>query len=277
MFKNFKRVQYVFNLKNRVFKMNYNYPGTFFRLCILGGLFIFLMLCSFKNPLVYQKDKEGFIKIFDGKSLKNWEGDSTYWRVENGAIVGEVTSATLLKRNSFLIWRGGCPDNFELKVEYRISGKGNSGINYRSEDVKGNPYALKGYQADIDGQNQYTGQNYEERGRCIVAFRGQKVMLPNVKEEVSSLVKNNVWTATIVTGVLGNIDSLKEHINDGWNEYHLIVKGNHLQHFINGVLMSDVTDDDKANRKFSGLLGVQVHVGPPMKVEYRNFRIRNLK
>ena len=255
----------------------YNYFRPLIRLCFLYGLFLFFILNSFKTPLLAQRNNVGFIKIFDGKSLNGWEGDSTYWRVENGEIVGEVTPATLLKKNTFLIWRGGITGDFELKAEYRISKNGNSGINYRSEEVKDLPYALKGYQADIDGQNQYTGQNYEERGRCIVAFRGQKVMLPNVKESIPSLVKNNVWTASVVKAALGDIDSLKEHINDGWNDCHLIVKGNHLQHFINGVLMSDVTDNDPVNRKFSGLLGVQVHVGPPMKVEYRNFMLKKLK
>ena len=86
-----------------------------------------------------------------------------------------------------------------------------------------------------------------------------------------------MWTASVVTDSLGNMDSLKRHINEGWNECHLIVKGKRMQHFINGALMSDVTDNDIVNRKFSGLLGVQVHVGPPMKVEYRNFRLKELK
>ena len=70
--------------------------------------------------------------LFDGKTLNGWDGDPTYWRVENGNIVGEVTPANLLKRNSFLIWRGGTVGNFELVVEYRVSAKGHSGINYRS-------------------------------------------------------------------------------------------------------------------------------------------------
>ena len=128
-------------------------------------------------------------QIFDGKTLNGWEGDSTYWRAENGEIVGEITAATLVKHNTFLIWRGGVTTNFELKVEYRISENGNSGINYRSEEVKDVPYALKGYQSDIDGKNQYTGQNYEERGRCIIAFRGQKVMLPNVTGSIEIACK----------------------------------------------------------------------------------------
>ena len=251
--------------------------AIFFSLCSVYGLLLALIIFSFTTPDPKQPDKDGFTQIFDGKTLNGWEGDSTYWRAENGEIIGEITAATLVKHNTFLIWQGGLTANFELKVEYRISENGNSGINYRSEEVKDVPYALRGYQSDIDGKNQYTGQNYEERGRCIIAYRGQKVMLPNVAGSIESLVRNNAWTASILVSTLGNPDSLKSHINKGWNECHLIVKGNHMQHFINGILMSDVTDNDTANRKFTGLLGIQVHVGPPMKVEYRNFRIKELK
>lgn len=257
--------------------MRNNYSRTIIRLCSLCGLLIFLIESSFKTPTLKRYDKDGFVKIFDGKTLNGWEGDSTYWSVEDGSIVGVITPATIVKRNTFLIWRGGLTTDFELKVEYRISENGNSGINYRSEEVEDVPHALRGYQSDIDGKNKYTGQNYEERGRCIIAYRGQKVTLPNVMEPLQSVVKNNVWTAAVVTESLGDMDSLKEKINEGWNECHLIVRGNRMQHFINGVLMSDVTDNDTANRKFSGLLGVQVHVGPPMKVEYRDFMLKELK
>ena len=258
--------------------MRYKLFGTFLIVrSLYGMLFLVCIIFSFTTPDLKQPDKDGFTQIFDGKTLNGWEGDSTYWHAENGEIVGIITPATVVKYNTFLIWRQGLTADFELKVEYRISENGNSGINYRSEEVKDVPYALRGYQCDIDGKNTYTGQNYEERGRCIVAWRGQKVILPNVGGSIESLVKNNVWTASIPAGTLGDRDSLKAHINEGWNECHLIVKGNHMQHFINGVLMSDVTDNDIANRKFSGLLGVQVHVGPPMKVEYRNFRLKELK
>jgi len=221
-------------------------------------------------------NNDGYISIFDGKTLKGWQGDSTYWKVENGCITGEVTPSTILKRNTFLIWRGGTTKNFELKVDYRITKSGNSGINYRSSEVPGVTYALRGYQEDIDGANQYTGQNYEERGRCIIAFRGQKATLPVVDKPISSLAINNIWTAAQLTASLGNKDSLTRYIHDGWNECHIIAKGNHLWHYVNGVLMSEVIDNDTTNRSLSGLLGVQVHVGPPMKVEYKNFMIKQI-
>jgi Domain of Unknown Function (DUF1080) len=225
------------------------------------------------------KSKDGYYMVFDGKTLDGWEYDPVYWRVEDGALVGEVTASTLLKRNSFIIKKNLILHDFELKVEYRISARGNSGINYRSEKIDSLPYAMRGYQADINGQNNYTGQNYEERGRTTLAYPGQKVIVngPEINTALKDNIKNNAWTKTIVTGSSGSTDSLRKQIrNADWNEYHLIIKGNRLLHYINGVLMSDVTDNDTTNRKLSGSVGVQVHVGPPMKIEYRNFRIKNL-
>lgn len=75
-------------------------------------------------------DNEGFIPIFDGKTLNDWEGDSTYWWVEDGSLVGEILPSTILDRNTFIIWKGGTPGDFELKLSFRISANGNSGINY---------------------------------------------------------------------------------------------------------------------------------------------------
>lgn len=223
--------------------------------------------------------KDSYQVIFDGKTLDGWEYDPVYWRVENGALVGEVTPSTLLKRNTFIIKKDLILDDFELIVEYRVSVRGNSGINYRSEKIDTLPFAMRGYQADINGQNNYTGQNYEERGRTTLAYQGQQAIVngPENSTLLKDNIKNNGWTKTIVTRSLGSTDSLRAQIrNADWNECHLIIKGNRLLHYINGVLMSDVTDNDTVNRKFSGSLGVQVHVGPPMKIEYRNFRIRKL-
>jgi hypothetical protein len=219
-----------------------------------------------------------FISIFDGKTLKGWDGDPAYWRAENGNLVGEITPATILKTNSFITWQGGQPADFELKLEFRITKAGNSGINYRSEPFPEVKYALKGYQADIDGANRYTGQNYEERGRTTLAYRGEKVTvnaLANDTGSVRNSVKNNAWLERTVTGSLGTSNDLQAKIKaEDWNTCHIIAKGNRLQHYINGILMSDVTDNDKKNGKAKGWLGVQVHVGPPMKVEFRNIMLK---
>jgi len=213
---------------------------------------------------VQAQKKAGFIQIFDGKSMKGWDADTTFWKVKDKSFVGEVTASTPIKTNTFLIWRGGLPANFEFKASFRINPEGNSGVNYRSEELPDIKYALKGYQADIDGGNVYTGQNYEERGRGFLAKRGEIALLKTDKNPT-------------ITGSLGNPDSLKTKIKvSDWNEIHIIVNNNRMQHFINGVLMSDVTDEDLVKRKMKGLLGLQVHVMPTMKVEYRNLFLKEL-
>lgn len=247
---------------------------------IMGFLPLFIVLAGYKMADTNEYKQKGFVQIFDGKTLNGWEGDPAYWRVENGNIVGEITPATLLKRNSFLIWRGGMPADFELTLEFKITQAGNSGINYRSEELKDIPYALKGYQLDIDGANRYTGQNYEERGRTTLAYRGQKTTIKaqhgeNAEAPLQSKIKNNAWTDLTLTGSLGKSDDLLQKIkSEDWNTCRLVAKGNRLQHYINGVLMSDVTDNDKVNGKSKGMLGMQVHVGPPMKVEYRKIMLK---
>ena len=216
-------------------------------------------------PTPLNDSNEGFVPIFNGTSLDGWDGDPRYWRVEDHEIVGEVTPATLLKQNNFLIWRGGKPANFELKAEFRISAQGNSGINYRSEESPGTKYLLRGYQADIDGGNKYTGQNYEERGRTFLAPRGTITYVATGQKP--AIIAN-----------LGSADELKAFVKNGdWNEYHLIVRGNMLLHILNGHVMCEVVDDDTEHRKMSGLIGVQVHVGPPMKIEYRSFLLKTLR
>jgi len=228
-----------------------------------------------------KKDKDGFVKIFNGKNLSGWAGDATYWRVENGNLVGEITPSTLLKTNSFIIWQGGSPADFEIKLEFKITKSGNSGINYRSSLISDVDHALRGYQADIDGANRYTGQNYEERARTTLAYIGERVsvdVLANSTDELKDHIKNNAWLVRTVNGSLGKSDELIKAIkSDDWNICHIVAKGNRLLHYINGVLMSDVTDNDPVNRKSAGLIGVQVHVGPPMKVEYRNIRLKETK
>ncbi|MBI5768539.1 MAG: DUF1080 domain-containing protein [Verrucomicrobia bacterium] len=212
----------------------------------------------------------GFVALFDGQTLAGWDGDPKYWRVEHGCIVGEITPETIVKRNTFLIWRGGAPGDFELKVEYRITAQGNSGINYRSVELTDAKWSLAGYQQDIDGSTRnkpplrHTGQNYEERGRTFLARRGEAIRVdPGAK--------------LTPVGSLGDPQELTRFIkNEDWNEAHIIARGSTLTHILNGHVMSVVIDDDAKNRQAAGLIGVQVHVGPPMKVEYRSFRLKTL-
>jgi hypothetical protein len=220
------------------------------------------------RPEAIGGDEPGFTSIFDGRTLNGWEGDPTYWRVENGHMVGEITPATIIKSNTFIIWRGGAPRDFELKVDFRITLEGNSGINYRSTVVPdpvtpANNFAMRGYQCDIDGRNRFTGNNYEEKGRLFLAVRGQVTHVLGTRKP-------------IVLASLGDNKALEGFITDDFNAVHLIIRGNTLVHIINGHVMSITIDDDQAGRTMEGLVGVQVHVGGPMKIEYKNWRLKTL-
>jgi hypothetical protein len=211
-------------------------------------------------------EEPGFESIFDGKTLNGWEGDPKYWRVDAGDMVGELTPETIVKSNTFLIWRGE-PADFELKVDFRITAGGNSGINYRSEQVPdtvtpANKFAMRGYQCDIDGRKAYVGNNYEEKGRLFLAVRGQ----------VTHVVGGRV---PIVLSTFGDPAALAQVATDDWNAVHITARGNVLTHTVNGQLMTQVIDDDAPNRPADGLIGMQVHVGPPMKIEYRRVRLKN--
>lgn len=228
-------------------------------------------------------EDEGFVEIFDGKSLDGWEGDPVYWRVEEGNLVGEITPETVVKRNTFIIWKKGQPGDFELKLEYRITKEGNSGVNYRSARMDDHPFALTGYQSDIDGRNRYTGQNYEERGRTTLAYLGQRTSIPPLGDKLDAesrkkLVQKNAWTPAVVKGSLGEREELTKSLKPGqWHQMYLVVKGNVMRHYVNGLLMSEVTDEDPKHRRTQGWLGMQVHVGPPMKVEFRKIRLKEVR
>lgn len=211
--------------------------------------------------LVKPLAETGFNSIFDGKTLGGWDGDSNFWRVEDGAIVGQTAADKQPKQNTFLIWRGGKPADFELKMDYKLTGF-NSGIQYRSVELPDIKYAMKGYQADIDGEQQWTGQLYEERGRGFIALRGQMSYIP-------------AGGKPGLLGTTGDHAELKKLIKgDDWNQLHIIARGNTLVHILNGHVMAVVIDDDPANRKADGLIGIQCHVGPPMKIEVKNIRLK---
>ncbi len=220
------------------------------------------------RPEPMAADEPGFERIFDGKTLNGWEGDPKYWRVEGGEMVGEITPETVVRSNTFLIWRGGEPADFELKVDFRITSGGNSGINYRSIVVPDkvtptNRFAMRGYQCDMDGQRRYTGNNYEEKGRLFLAERGQITRVTGTRKPV-------------IIASAGDPHELAAAIRDDWNAAHIVARANVLMHLINGRLMSAVVDDDPRGRTMQGLIGVQVHVGGPMQVRYHNWRLKHL-
>lgn len=207
----------------------------------------------------------GFQTIFDGRTLNGWDGDTDFWRVENGEIIGETRPDHQPKQNTFLIWRGGTPGDFEIRMQYKLSGaQGNSGLQYRSVELPNvAKWVLKGYQADIDAAQTYTGQMYEERNRGFLSLRGQISYVPDGGKPGS-------------VGTVGDTNQLKGFINaNDWNDMDVIARGNTLIHMINGHVMSITIDDDKANRKMDGVIGIQLHVTQSgMKMEVRNVRIK---
>ncbi|MCI0684643.1 MAG: DUF1080 domain-containing protein [Gemmataceae bacterium] len=210
-------------------------------------------------PLARSDPPKGFTAIFNGKSLAGWEGSSKFWYVEDGCLTGIADGK--LDYNRFIVWRGGKVKNFELRVKVKVSPGGNSGIQYRSvERPELGEFVLTGYQCDVvSNRADYNGMLYEERGRRILAHTGEKVVIDP---------KGQPW----VVGTL----PVKEFKAGQWHDYRVLVRGNHHQHWIDDHQTVDVIDLDEKNRKLEGVLGVQVHVGPPMKIQYRDFHLKKL-
>jgi len=209
-------------------------------------------------------EETGFKPLFDGKTLTGWEGNQQFWRVENGKIIGQTTGENPTSGNTFLIWNYGEVDDFELKLKYRISTEwANSGIQYRAQHL--GKYVVKGYQADIESGDNYSGILYEEKGRGILAQRGTKVFIGKGKKNIK------------VVGSTGDSKQLQSHIRKtDWNEYHILARGNHIMQKINGRVMCEVTDESATEARRSGILALQVHQGPPMTIEFKDILLKRL-
>jgi hypothetical protein len=202
-------------------------------------------------------------KLFDGKTLAGWSGLADHWKVEGGAITGVTTRNNPLKNNTFLVWTNGTVGNFELRLKYRIF-NGNSGIQYRSQLMDAEKFIVGGYQADFEAGKTYSGILYEERGRGILAERGQRTFIKD----------NNGQTKVQVVGKLDESANLQAVIrHEDWNEYRIVAKDNHLMHFINDRMTVDVVDFQAAKAAKEGILAFQIHVGPPMIVQFRDVEL----
>jgi len=217
--------------------------------------------------------------LFNGKDLSGWEGNPKLWSVEDGAITGKTQPSAEdptkgdVKHNTFIIWKDGTVGDFELTLKYRIVA-GNSGIQYRSKELPAGESGaiLSGYQADFEAGTKYSGILYEEKGRGILALRGQQTVIKPAND--TSKGKPVVEEA----GSVGDSDEIQASIkSEEWNDYKVIAKGNHLQHFINGHKTVDVTDEDSANAAKEGILGFQIHTGPPMVVQFKDIILKELK
>jgi hypothetical protein len=213
-------------------------------------------------------DDAGFKKLFDGQTLTGWSGNPKLWSVKDGVIQGQTTKENPTQGNTFLVYTIHEFADFELRFSYKIDG-GNSGVQYRSKVVNPENWVVGGYQGDFEAGKKYSGILYDEAGvaggRGIMAERGESV----------------IWDEDCkkkVVGSVGKSDEIQAKIKaDGWNEYVIIAHGNQLMHQINGAKTVEVTDNCEAKRLTKGVLALQLHAGPPMVVQFKNIRIKELK
>lgn len=232
------------------------------------------------DPLDFN-DHTGYVPIFDGTSLKNWDGDPAVWHLENGAIVGESTKEKPVG-NSYIIFRGFKAKDFDLKLEIKVENGGGSGIQYRSQTglpwLRAKPtdpprnlnWMMTGPQADFwfpvtPKTAEWTGQFYSENTPLgILAWRGE-------------VVESGPGQAPRLVGRIGDRTALGGYVRvNDWNQYMIMARGSTFIHILNGQLMAVYVDDDpKSSNNQTGWIGIEIE-GSPSKVSVRNVWIKKL-
>lgn len=209
--------------------------------------------------------------LFNGKDLTGWEGDPNLWTVEDGAITGRTTPEKGTPANTFLIWKDGEPGDFELTLKFKMKpgdekNYTNSGIQFRSRIVDPAKWVVGGYQADFEYGEKFSGILYEEKGRGILAQRGQEVRITQGETPAKPKIE--------VTGTTGESAAIQAAIKkDDWNDYRIVAKGNRIEQFINGMLTVVVVDETAEAAK-SGVIAFQLHAGPPMQVQFKDIILK---
>lgn len=230
-----------------------NLPGVRYGLVGLIGLGAVFSLLAAEPPSV----EPGFRSMFNGRDLAGWEGKAGWWWVEDGAITSQSTPEKPCEQAHYLMWRGGKPGDFELRLEYRLVG-GNSGIQFRSRELA--DWDTSGYQADIEDGDQWTGCLFEHT-RGGVSMRGERsVIAADGTKEVTALGDPKALLAKVR--------------KQDWNRYHIVARGNEITLSINDVVMCQAVDNQTGLAAREGVIALQMHPGPPMKIQFRNLRIR---
>jgi len=202
--------------------------------------------------------QDGFEQLFNGENLDGWKGDTSLWSVEDGCITGTTNGPDHLKYNKFLIWDGTAAD-FEFRCEFRLEGANNSGVQYRSvHDKDKGEFVCVGYQADIHSNAEYTGMLYDEKGRGIIAKRGQKVVI----------AEDGKKTVTPLAEEVKALDLTE------WHKLSITCKGNHLVHMVDGQVTVDITDNQTSEAETEGVIAFQVHRGKAMKAQFRKVQLK---
>ena len=221
-----------------------------------------------ENKNAPKPDRPGAISLFNGKDLTSWKGDTSLWSVEDGCITGKTNGPDHLEYNKFLIWDGKVAD-FVFDCDFRLEGNNNSGVQYRSRhDEKRGEWVVAGYLADIHANPQYTGMLYDEKGRGIVAKRGEKVVIGADGKKVVSKLDEKLWPFK---------DEGQQLDLTKWHSLAVVAIGNRSLHFLDGKLVADITDEQESERELEGVLALQVHRGQAMKAQFRRLKLTELK
>lgn len=185
---------------------------------------------------------DGFVALFNGRDFTGWNGDPRLWSIRDGLIVGN-TESLKIEQNSFVSTLKSYSD-FILRVKVKLR-NGNSGIQFRSEQLP--DFAVAGYQADV-AEKDYFGLLYEERKRGIMTY--WKALTDEQRKEINAAAKL-----------------------DDWNEYEITCQGDHVKMVLNGKTVCDIEDPEGAK---SGIIALQLHVGPGMEVYYKDIFLKDL-
>ncbi len=221
------------------------------------SILIFALTALIAVPFAPAADYE---TLFNGQDLSDWKGRESFWSVQDGAIVGETTRENIIEANTFLVWQGGDVADFEFTAKVRFKGN-NSGVQYRSQLIDEPNFVLMGYQMDLHPSKQFFGMLYGEKygTRGKIATRGQKVEI-----DANGSVKQ--------VGKVGNDETFTDW---RWNDVRIIAVGSRLIHQVDGVTTIDVAEHHP-DAMSSGKLGLQLHKGPPMRVEFKDLKLRRL-
>lgn len=230
-----------------------------------------LLLSLFSAPAIASpQESSEFKSIFNGTDLSGWDGDERLWSAKDGVLRGETTPENPANKNTFLIWKDPVQD-FELKLSFRCNAANNSGIQYRSKrapDFNGNRWRVKGYQHEIRNENKLPnvpGFIYDEGGKR------RRICLAGEQAEWNADGKKTI--KRIMTD-----QQVKQLVKiDDWNEVRIVAKENHIQHYLNGKLLLDFTDNHPTLALSKGVLALQLHAGKPMWVEFKNIKLRTLR
>ncbi|MFK8114158.1 MAG: DUF1080 domain-containing protein [Rubripirellula sp.] len=210
--------------------------------------------------------------LFNGSDLSDWNGDSSKWSVRDGVIHGETTPENAANGNTFLIWKDKVKD-FDLRLSFRCTASNNSGIQYRSKHITErkvrNKWVVRGYQHELRNEDTFPNVPsfiYDEGGKrgriCLV---GQKATWDADGKKVihSDLIDAAGFKALMKV--------------DGWNDVIIRAKGNHIQHYLNGKLVLDFTDNHPDLALREGVIALQLHAGKPMWAEFKDIRLGSLE